>query len=55
MREVIPDWQWGNGISVLTEFLRLLLSIEDRLFEVRVREFLLKPQVGLAYLIMQEQ
>lgn len=48
------DYAWGSITNIISEFLKVLLSIEDEYQELRAREALLVSRVGLASSIATE-
>lgn len=53
-RELAPEWTWGTALTLLSDFLRLLLAVPDDLMKWRLTEILLMPSIGFAGLIASE-
>ena len=54
LHEVLPDWSWGNGVTILTDIVRAILAVDDAFSEFRLRVVLMHPHFGLALLIASE-
>lgn len=52
---IASESAWGPTLANLTEFIHLLLSVEDDLSEMRVHTVLLDPTHGFAVIVQQER